>query len=265
MTQLVKQSNSIGNLVTNLPSKEVQLYDNYIGAKKLAQFSGNEDMNKIVDVVGQWVYYLGLTENVSEKDIVLITKFIQENYPSLNLFDLKEAIRLSSIHELDVETNHYGKFSPIYVSSILNAYKKKRSDIIHKVNQKKNALMIEQNTHVPTKEERLRNVKTILRHAYEDAFMSYYDDFGDVLYDLIKERKLIKVDDKLIKEAQDYANSSYREQQRKSNLKSVIQSANFENLDKDKIKRKEARKYIVNVWLRSFTNEEFNRFVIDFK
>jgi hypothetical protein len=265
MTQLAKQNNSIGVLVSNLPSKDVQLYDNYKGAKKLVDFKGNDDMNKIVEIVGQWVYYLGLTDSVSEKDIILVTKFIQENYPTLNLFDLKEAIRLSSIHELDVETNSYGKFSPIYVSSILNAYIDKRRDVIHKVNQLKNKALSEQNTYKPTPEERLKNIKTILRHAYEDAFISYYDDFGDILYDLIKERKLINVDEKLIEDAKKFANSSYREQQRKSNLKSVIQNANFEKLDADKIKRKEARKYIVNVWLRSFNNEDFNRFIIDFK
>ena len=265
MTQLTKQNNSIGLLIKDLPSKDVQLYDSYKTAKRLGEYSGNNDMNKIVEAVGQWVYYLGLSNSVSEKDVILITKFIQENYPQLNLYDIKEAIRLSSIHELDVETNPYGKFSPIYVSNILNAYKIKRSEIIHKVNQKKNAIQIEQSIKMPTKEERIRNMKTILRHAYEDAFMSYYDDFGDVLYDLIRERKLIKVDDKLIEEAKEYASQSFREKQRKENLKSVIQRANFEKLDKDKILRKEARKYIVNKWLRSFKNDEFNRFVIDFK
>ena len=68
MKQLIKQSSSIGNLIPNLNKTTVKIYDAYKSMKRIRDFSSNKEMNQLVETIGQWAFYLGLSQKTSEKD-----------------------------------------------------------------------------------------------------------------------------------------------------------------------------------------------------
>ena len=90
MKQLVKQNSSIGNLIPNIPKTNVKIYDAYKSLQKIQNYNSNEQMNKLVEVLGQWSFYLGLSEKVSDKELILNAQFIKENFGGLNIFDITQ-------------------------------------------------------------------------------------------------------------------------------------------------------------------------------
>jgi len=266
MTQLVKQSNSIGNLIPKLPKKTVTIYDAYKTSVRIMDFNTNAQMNKLVEVIGQWSFYLGLSDKVSEKELILIAQFIKENFGSLNITDMQEAIKMCTNGELDSEIEHFGKLSPLYIGKVLNAYKLKRSSLIVDINKKVAQLEFEANKKVPTAEENLNNMKIIVQNAWLDvnSGKTFYD-FGDCVYNYIKEKKLMVVDDDMIERAKKYAKRNIKEEQHQSTMKSVINNMRFEKVDAESIKRKKAREYIVNEWLSSMNKKQAVDFVKQMK
>lgn len=267
MTQLTKQSNSIGNLIPKLNKDTVKIYDAYKTSKRIMDFNTNAEMNNLVEVIGQWSFYLGISEKTSEKEIILNAQFIKENYGSLNIIDLKEAIKMSATEQLETDIQHFGKLSPLYIGKILNAYKKKRSSIIVDINQKVAKIEIEANKKIPSAEERLKIMKTIIYNAWKEVVVDgkVYYDFGDSVYNYIKEKKLMVVDEDMIEKAKSYAKANVKSEQYQSNIKSVIKNIKFDKVNAESIKRKKAREYIVNLWLSSMNKIKADSFIKQMK
>lgn len=267
MKQLVKQSNSIGTLIPKLPKYNVKIYDAYKTSKRIMDFNTNAEMNTLVELIGQWSFYLGLSEKTSEKEIILNAQFIKENYGTLNTTDIKEAIKMSATEQFDKDIEHFGKLSPLYIGKILNAYKSKRSSIIVEVNQQVAKIEAEANKKPPSKEEMLNNTKFILNDAWQTVNKknkTYYD-FGDCVYNFIKEHKLVKIDNLIIERAKEYAKKNVKQEKANSSISSVINNMPFKKVNEDSIMRKKAREYIVNIWLSSKGEKEFKEFVNNIK
>lgn len=253
MTQLAKQNNSIGKIIPKMPKTDIAIYDAYKTMKSIGEFTSNNEMNKLVELIGQWGYYLGISENISQKELILNAQFIKENFGKLNLVDIKEAIRLSTTDQLNVDVNPYGKLSPLYIGKILNAYKTKRSTVIVETNQKLLNIENEKSKPMPSKTERKKSIEIILIDAWNivNTKKETYYDFGDTIYNIIRLNKLVVFNNNIIQQATNYAKRQIAEEKKSSNLKSVINNMPFQKMqDKhDALLRKKSREYVVNNWL----------------
>jgi len=161
--------------------------------KRLVHFKNN-DMNELKAVVIKWVYYLGLTDKVVDKDIIALTKVIQELFPQLTIEDIRLAIDLCLKNELGIDIECYGNFSPMYVSKILNAYLIYSNTKIREINWRKNTIEQQQVVEVEEPyEKRVEARRRIIRNYFDKLLstQNYVADFDSIIWGLFVRKKLI--------------------------------------------------------------------------
>jgi len=209
--------------------------------------SSDKERMELIILLSVWGTYVGIEINADE--LSLLANFIQENYGQLNLVDIKECSRLCTTGVIGGDNKPYGKFSPLYVSAMLNSYIEHRREVIYKV---KTALdkIKEVEVIIPSDKERLDTFKQLLTLSKADVSKGLFcTDSGDVLFDFIRKNKLIKVDDDLRKEALDYGEKSFRTGVKSKAYASVIMNRGFDKKtddEKESIIRGHARNYVVN-------------------
>lgn len=256
MNKLSKQQNSVSIVNTSLPNvntKEINLYNAHITAKRLKDFQTKEDLLFLNSVIVRWAEYVGV-EVPEASSINMLANFIKENFGSLNGYDLKECITLLATQTLPTEAKHYGKISPIYVSEVLKAYQEHKGNIIFKV--KDGISKQEQSVVKPMPdEERIQNFKLLLTIAKEENSMGlFYMDAGDSLYNFIKFNKLIKLTPELIEEAMTSGRKHYDNVKKEKVIEATIKNNSYRSVadmqyEKDDIIRKGARQFVVNRFL----------------
>ena len=165
MTKLISQPNSIiikNNIVVgtlpNTNPNDILIYNKKYSDRKLKEISNSDkaEMTEITKTIAQWGYALGIT--VVAQDLVTLNNFVIENFPNLNIFDLKVCVRLVSVDSdlLETDAEHYGKLTMIYVSKVLKAYEAYKGKVCFGVREK--VLKLEQdNKPKISKEERIKN------------------------------------------------------------------------------------------------------------
>ena len=113
----------------------------------------------------------------------------------------------------------------------------------------------------------MSGMKTIIYNAWKEVVVDgkVYYDFGDSVYNYIKEKKLMVVDEDMIEKAKSYAKANVKSEQYQSNIKSVIKNIKFDKVNAESIKRKKAREYIVNLWLSSMNKIKADSFIKQMK
>jgi hypothetical protein len=261
MTKLVSQQNTLivkDNLVVgklpNTKENDILIYNRKQTDKKLKDISTSDkaEMTEITKTIAQWGYALGIT--VVAQDLITLNNFVRENFPSLNIFDLKVCVKLVSIDSdlLETDAEHYGKLTMIYVSKVLKAYETYKSKICFGVRE--NILKLEQSvTPTISKEERLKNFKVLLSNAKSTVGSGgLFDDLGEVVYNFIRYNKLVKIDQALIDKAMDWGESEFKnslKEYRRVNLKSMIKDASYNDTKKEDIIKRGARRYVANFWI----------------
>lgn len=261
MTKLVSQQNSIivkNNIVVgDLPNtnpNDILIFNKKHSDRTLKQIesSNKEEITEITKIIAQWGYALGIT--VVAQDLITLNNFIRENFPNLNIFDLKVCVRLVSTDSdlLQTDAEHYGKLSMIYVSKVLKAYENYKSTVCFGVRQKVIKLE-ESNKPKISKEERLHNFKILLINAKEKSVNGeMFDDLGEVVYDFIRRNKLVEMNEELIKKALESGESQFHtavSDSRRGNLKKMINDVSFNSQKKQEIVNRGARRFVANFWL----------------
>lgn len=261
MTKLVSQQNTLivkDNLVVgklpNTKENDILIYNRKQTDKKLKEISTSDksEMTEITKTIAQWGYALGIT--VVAQDLITLNNFVRENFPSLNIFDLKVCVKLVSIDSdlLETDAEHYGKLTMIYVSKVLKSYESYKSKVCFGVRE--NILKLEQSvTPTISKEERLKNFKVLLSNAKSTVGSGgLFDDLGEVVYNFIRYNKLVKIDQALIDKAMDWGESEFKnslKEYRRVNLKSMIKDASYSDTKKEDIIKRGARRYVANFWI----------------
>lgn len=261
MTKLISQQNTLivkNNIVVgNLPNtkqNDILIYNKKQTDRRLKEIlnSDKEEMSEITKTIAQWGYALGIT--VVAQDLITLNNFVRENFPNLNVFDLKVCVKLVSIDSdlLETDAEHYGKLTMIYVSKVLKAYESYRSKICFGVRE--NILKLEQSvTPTISNEERLKNFKVLLSNAKSTVGSGgLFDDLGEVVYNFIRYNKLVKIDKDLIDKAMDWGENEFKnslKEYRRVNLKSMINDASYNSTKKEDIIKRGARRYVANFWI----------------
>jgi len=255
---LTTQSKLIGFLKNKFPSNKVRIYQAHSTQVKIREFKSNEDIKPLVDLIGKWRYYIGIKEDLSKEEILMNVNFIRENFNELNLIDINEAINLSLTDALDVDVRHFQSFTPLYISSILVAYKKYRSKVIIDIRQSLSKL--ENKPPPPTDQERIDSCKSNLRAMYQSKEDSYFSDYGSVVYNFIKKNNLIVLSKVLVEEAMAHGLKKANQNIREANYKDAIYNTVVNNEtakdEKDSLQRHSARDFVVKKWLISLDSME---------
>lgn len=261
MTKLVSQQNSLtikGDLVVgSLPNtnpNDIMIFNKKHSEKTLKeiQSSNKVEISEITKIIAQWGYSLGIT--VVAQDLITLNIFVRENFPNLNIFDLKVCVRLVSTDSdlLETDAEHYGKLTMIYVSKVLKAYEKYKSTVCFGVRQKVLKLEEEKKPAI-SKEERIKNFKELLSNAKMTVNNGeFFEDFGEVVYNFIRHNKLIKIDKVLIDKAMESGEkefSAYVSDTKRGNLKKMINDVSFNSTKKEEMVRRYARRYVAQYWV----------------
>jgi hypothetical protein len=261
MTKLISQQNSlivkdnivVGNLPNTNPN-DILIFNKKHTDRTLKEIdsSNKAEITEITKIIAQWGYALGIT--VVAQDLVTLNNFIRENFPNLNIFDLKVCVKLVSVDSdlLETDAEHYGKLTMIYVSKVLKAYERYRSTVCFGVRQK--VIKLEQDNKPPMpKEERIKNFKELLIDAKSILEKGeLYGDTGEVIYNFIRHNKLVNIDDELIKKAMESGERQFSEaviDSKRGNLKKMINDVSFTATKKEEIVRRGARRYVANFWI----------------
>jgi len=268
MTKLISQQNSliikdnivVGNLPNTNPN-DILIFNKKHTDRTLKEIdsSNKAEITEITKIIAQWGYALGIT--VVAQDLVTLNNFIRENFPNLNIFDLKVCVRLVSTDSdlLETDAEHYGKLSMIYVSKILKAYETYKSTVCFGVRQK--VLKLEEANKPPmSKEERIKNFKELIVDAKSIVEKGeLYGDTGEVIYNFIRHNKLVTIDDELIKKAMESGERQFSEavsDSKRGNLKKMINDVSFTATKKEEIVRRGARRYVANFWINKMNLDD---------
>jgi hypothetical protein len=267
MTKLISQQNSIivknDIVVGKLPKasdNDILIYNRKQTDLKLKEIStaNKAEMAEITKTIAQWGYALGIT--VVAQDLVTLNNFVRENFPNLNVFDLKVCVKLVSIDSelLETDAEHYGKLTMIYVSKVLKAYESYRSKVCFGVREK--ILKLEEDNKPPmSKEERLKNFKELLFNAKKTVTDGeHFEDLGEVVYNFIRHNKLIKIDKILIEKAMESGDNefkSYVSDTKRGNLKKMINDVSFTSTKKEEMVRRYARRFVAEYWVKNMDLE----------
>jgi hypothetical protein len=267
MTKLVSQQNSLivkDNIVVGALPKasqnDILIYNKKQTERKLKDISISDklEMKEITQTIAQWGYSLGIT--VIAQDLILLTNFVKDNFPNINIFDLKVCVRLVSIDSdlLETDAEHYGKLTFIYVSKVLKAYEAYKNSVCFGVRDKINKLEQENKPQI-SKEERIKNFKELLKNAKVKVNNSEsFEDLGEEVYNFIKHNKLIKIDKILIDKAMQSGENEFRSyvsDSKRGNLKKIINDVSFSASKKEDMIKRYARRYVAEYWVKNMDLE----------
>ena len=188
----LKPQTSIGAWINSDVEKELYLaqYE-----KKIAHFQTNDEVNNLLKVVTTWRIYLGIREEASKEENVLNVNFIRENYKNFTLADIELAYKYALTGKLEVDAEAYGKFSPLYISKILNAYgfycEKMMTEIL-KRKREHESRMRQLPVH-ESYEERVDNRKKSIVWYYHQLRSSYkyVGDYGSVVWTFLTRNNIL--------------------------------------------------------------------------
>jgi hypothetical protein len=268
MTKLLSQQNTIivkDNIVVgNLPKtsqNDIIIYNKKQTDRKLKEIdsSNKAEMVEITKTIAQWGYALGIT--VVAQDLVTLNNFVRENFPNINIYDLKICVKLVSVDSdlLETDAEHYGKLTLIYVSKVLKAYESYKGRVCFGVREK--IMKLEEDNKPPmSEEERIKNFKELLSNAKTTVNNGeFFEDFGEVVYKFIRHNKLIQMDKVLIEKALQSGEkefNSYVSDSKRGNLKKIINDVSFNATKKEEMVRRYSRRYVAQHWVKNMDLED---------
>lgn len=248
-----KPNNLIGNWIVN--SEEYNIAST-LSEKKIGDFN-REEMGSIVDLMANWRLMLGVTNEVTQEELVFITQFIYDNYKYLCLRDLEYAKNWAIMGKTDVGFVTQKTFSSYYVSRCINAYEAEKRRIINEISHRKERYETKKAIEKPTQlspQEKANSFKDHLLTLYKSFNEEReYVDVGDMVYNWAKENNLLSLNPREVDAAMVYAKERLREY--KTTEKSVSTSLNVP-MDEDTRLKKYARIFVLNNMFRKYAISE---------
>lgn len=168
----------------------------------------------LIDVVGQLRTLVGSFNAVKEQ-LQVEARFLQSNYPNFSIEDVRIAFNLYMNNRLDIDTQPYVVFSPLFISHVMNAYIAYRFKVVVAVRQKAEPKLLAyadqvKNNSAEGKAKRVEGLKDCVRECYRHVKEGLRERFffGITFY-LLKQTKRLKIDDDLRRQAKEYAEKKY--------------------------------------------------------
>lgn len=136
--------------------------------KPFRLFNEKDEIDLGVSIV-KIIYMIGVKDLPTEDFRDFLVKTLCKNFPNFTLTEFSKAFVFASTGKLtDVDVKHYQSFDLIYVSSILNAYKKYRSGVFKKYQMIKDRNRREEAPKVISKKEKFYIALELVKNEFED-------------------------------------------------------------------------------------------------
>ena len=192
--------------------------------RKIATFFDADDKNQqfqnLHKVLIKWAVLCGVKPLPSDEEVRLFVEYVAEHFYKLSILDIDNAFNLATAGKLDVEADHYQSFSVIYIAKIVNSYIKYKGPEIIKYKNEVRKL----EDRPLTEEEKIAKTIEAILDAHENYKKKvYYNPFGYVSYDFLKNMGIINLSDEekkmILEKAREKTILDLREEQSQSKAK----------------------------------------------
>tara|TARA_R110002153_G_scaffold218036_1_gene370512 strand:- start:5196 stop:5915 length:720 start_codon:yes stop_codon:yes gene_type:complete len=121
---------------------------------------------------------LGIKEVPTQDHIKYLTNLLVEEMPNFTVQELNKALRMAMVGKLSVDNNHYQSLTPMYLSSIVNAYKKHKLVVYKRYKQELDKVRREKTSIKPTDKEVIDTSINLINLEYEDYLVDP-DEYRD--------------------------------------------------------------------------------------
>jgi hypothetical protein len=250
------QEQSIGAWIKTQEERDIYLAN---FGKTLQHFSTNADMDGLKNVIVQWVYTLGLSSKIGEKDIFALTKITKDLFPKLTIKDIQLAIKLSLQNKLGIDIECYGNFSALYISKILNAYCDYNHEKMQEIIWRKESFNKQLDAPKEEKpyEERLESTKRLI--IYYGNWVknndTYLGDYNNVIWEFLKRIGYLDPTKVNLEEAEQWADDRIKLEAMSTQAK-VFSKLSHEKREKEfaKFRRLYGRYYVMKKIFREIDN-----------
>lgn len=180
------------------PLSEIQLAND-------PHIEGERDM---IDIVTQWRIMVGQSKDQTPTQLEVEARFMKNNYGNLTIADLDLAMELFLNNRLDIDLPTSVFFSPLFISHIMNAYKRYKEVTISHVNKiaDPQLLMLEYSQ----EGDRLEGLKDCIQQCAMHAQGGFAERFfNGMVYDFLTRTRRLIVDPNTAEQAREYASKKY--------------------------------------------------------
>ena len=158
----------------------------------------------------------------TDDEIRMLVEYVAEHFYRFSLMEVDNAFNLATAGKLDIEADHYQSFSVIYISKILNAYKRYNGKYI--IDYRKQIAEEKRKSEEPTEDDKLRlMIESILEGYHNFKEEPTYNHFGYISYDFLSNLGVINLDKDvkgvLLKQARKMAIEDLRDKKKESTNK----------------------------------------------
>tara|TARA_R100000900_G_scaffold144875_2_gene129630 strand:- start:916 stop:1770 length:855 start_codon:yes stop_codon:yes gene_type:complete len=189
MNKLIKQSKGLQIQIIQdwAPENKKIILGHF--ERKIATFFEAEDKNEqfqnLHKLLIKWAVLTGVKPLPTDDEIRLFVEYIAEHFYRLSLMEIDNAFNLATAGKLDIAAEHYQSFSVIYISNIINAYKRYNGKFI--LDYRKQLEDEERENNKPSESERMQMmIESILENFENFKKEPKYNHFGYVSYDFLK-------------------------------------------------------------------------------
>jgi hypothetical protein len=179
--------------------------------KRIRDYNNN-DMGKLMELLGEWRYLLGISSQATERELILLTKFIKDSFQNLTYTDIKTTMMMALQGKLEIAFTPMINFSAKYISDAINEYGYLKSKFINSANelQQKKDLERKSPPKKYTPEERMNIFADIIKisHNMANEKGEVYD-FESKIYKWLRDTKQIKMSQEDIDEAIKYGQNKF--------------------------------------------------------
>jgi hypothetical protein len=175
----------------------INLFENRIKQKEGFESYYLDDRNLFSEVWNSIAFKLGIREQLSKPELIIIFEFLKNHFNLFSLNDLREAFDYYSAQKLTFKDSHYQSIDNVFIGKVLTSYKEFISNEL-----RRNPKQIEaKETKALTFDEVKFEAEQSLKDYQEGKDLSKYSFM--FIYNYYKEKGLIKFEGTQAKEFQE--------------------------------------------------------------
>jgi|TARA_B100001094_G_scaffold250781_2_gene248415 hypothetical protein len=197
MNKLVTQSKGLQpQIIQDWTPENKKIVQAYFD-RKIATFFDAEDKNEqfqnLHKLIVKWAVLTGVKPLPTDDEIRMLVEYIAEHFYRFSLMEIDNAFSLATAGKLDIEADHYQSFSVIYISKIINAYKRYNGKYI--IDYRNEIAALERKAAEPNEEEKIKMlIENILEGFDNFKEEPKYNHFGYIAYDFLSKLGVIDID-----------------------------------------------------------------------
>jgi len=99
-------------------------------------FTNTKHKALISMVLTEWSFMIGTKDANTPEENLINAKFIISEYEDVTVEEIRQAMKWSITGKLSIDATCYGKFSPMYIAKVLNAYLNERDSVMYSLKRR---------------------------------------------------------------------------------------------------------------------------------